>query len=45
MARVARGEAPGTSLGASKEDLAGPGGDGNVLFFKVGIIGGRTMGK
>ena len=45
MARVARGEAPGASLSASKEEVAGPGGDGNVLFFRVGIVGGRTISK
>jgi len=45
MARCARGESLPSTLDASKEEIAGPGGDGNVLFFRVGIIGGRTMSE
>jgi hypothetical protein len=45
LARVARGESYVGTLEASKETIAGPGGDGNVLFFKVGVIETRTLGK
>jgi hypothetical protein len=45
LARVARGETPVGTLEASKETIAGPGGDGSVLFFKVGVIGSRTLSE
>jgi hypothetical protein len=43
LARVAQGSAPPQALDASLEKIAGH--DGNVLFFKAGRVGNRTLSK
>lgn len=41
MARVAQQQSPPKSLDASLEKIGGQ--DGNVLFFRAGRIGNRTL--